>query len=214
MSRITAIRSTNQVKNGSGERKKVFVDGRLAFTLTTEVVDRQELHVGQDLTSDQIKELTWKDRFHHCLNAANLFLIYRPRSEFELRERLQQRGYQSDCIESVITRLKEQKLVDDFAFAQFWIENRDTFSPRSRWLKGQELKKKGVSADIINEVLGDADDIDGAYRAASSRARRLLPCDYQTFHRRLGDYLKRRGFGYGVISQTVKCLWQELEQID
>jgi hypothetical protein len=35
--------------------------------------------------------------------------------------------------------------------------------------------------------------------------------DYQSFRRRLGGYLKRRGFGYGVINHTVERLWQEHE---
>ena len=31
----------------------------------------------------------------------------------------------------------------------------------------------------------------------------------ESFRRRLGTYLKRRGFGYGVIKETIERLWQE-----
>jgi len=34
--------------------------------------------------------------------------------------------------------------------------------------------------------------------------------DYQVFRRRLGDFLKRRGYGYGVVQETVARLWREL----
>lgn len=208
MSRITAIRAgRNRAK-----RVNMFLDGQLAFRLEAQVVAKQGLRVGQELSADQIEALVSSERSERCLNAANRFLSYRPRSEFELRERLHQRGFEDDNAEAVITRLKEQGLVDDVAFAEFWRDNRETFSPRSQWLMGLELRKKGVAAHIIDEVIGDADDYDSAYRAASSRARRLPLSDYQTFHRRLGDYLRRRGFSYGVISHTVKRLWQELPQ--
>ena len=190
----------------------MFLDGQLTFTLETEAVVKQGLHVGQELSANQIEMLTKEGHFYRCLNTATRYLSYRPRSESELRERLHQRGFESDNIDAVIARLKEQGFVDDVAFAQFWKENRDTFSPRSRWLTGLELRRQGVAADIISAVADDIDDNDSAYRAASSRARRLPLSDYQKFRRRLGDYLKRRGFSYGVIADTVRRLWQELGQ--
>jgi regulatory protein len=99
--------------------------------------------------------------------------------------------------------------VDDTAFAEFWKENRDSFSPRSRWLTGQELRRKGIPEDIIVKVVGAIDDEDNAYRAAIKKARNLPRSDFQVFRRKLGDHLKRRGFGYGVINSTVNRLWQE-----
>lgn len=212
MSRITAIHIVNRSGRNSGIRTKVVLDDQLAFTLETEAVVRQRLQVGQELSVNQVEELTREGYFYRCLNAATRYLSYRPRSEFELRKRLNQRGFKGDVVEAVLTRLKEQGLVDDVAFAQFWRENRDTFSPRSRWLTGLELRRQGVAADVIDSVVDDVDDSDNAYRAASSRARRLPLSDYQTFRQRLGEYLKRRGFSYGVIADTVKRLWQELGQ--
>ena len=212
MGRITAIRAANRSGQNSGTRINVFLDDRLTFTLETEAVVKQGLHVGQELSANQIETLTKEGHFYRCLNTATRYLSYRLRSESELRERLHQRGFESDIIEAVIARLKEQGFVDDVAFAQFWKENRDTFSPRSRWLTGLELRRHGVHADIINAVVDDIDDNDSAYRAAASRAKRLPLSDYQAFHRRLSDYLKRRGFNYGVIADTVRRLWQELAQ--
>jgi regulatory protein len=74
------------------------------------------------------------------------------------------------------------------------------------------LKKKGVADEIINQVTVESNDIDSAYNAALSKAQRLPNQDYEVFRRRLGDYLKRRGFGYAVINQTVKRTWQELKE--
>ena len=113
-------------------------------------------------------------------------------------------------IEAVLAKLKEQGLVDDMAFAQFWKDNRESFKPRSQWLTKLELRCKGVANNIIDQIANSIDDEDSAYRAALSKARSLPLSDYQGFRRRLGDYLKRRGFGYGVINQTIERLWQEL----
>lgn len=184
----------------------LFLDGRFALSLGTEIA--ADLVVGQELSEDEVQALSGSDGYRRCLDAAAHYLSYRPRSAAELRERLQRRGFDSDNIEKVLGRLREQELVDDASFARFWAENREQFSPRSRALTRLELRQKGVAADIIGSVLGDADDADSAYRAAAARLRGL-PADYPGFRSRLGQYLKRRGFSYGVISNTVRRLWHE-----
>jgi regulatory protein len=192
------------------KRVNVFLDGKFTFSLLAEVATKEGLRVGQELTEGQIEALTESDRFQRCLNAAWRFLGYRPRSEAEVRQRLQRHGYESELIERTIAHLKDQGLVDDDAFARFWIENRESFSPRSQRLTSLELQRKGLDGVVIARLAGEVDDGESAYRAARSKARRLLPSEYRDFRRRLGDYLRRRGFGYEVINKTVERVWREL----
>jgi len=205
MSRITALRA------GKGRRKRVniYLDGKYAFSLAAEVAAKESLQVEQELSADDIKTLSRSDDLHRCFSAATLYLSYRPRSEPELRERLRRRGFDGDCVEQTVARLKKQGLLDDTAFAQFWTENRDYFSPRSQRLTRLELRKKGVPEEIIDRAVNNINDEDSAYRAGLKKARSLSRSDYPCFRRRLGDHLKRRGFSYGVINHTVERLWQE-----
>ena len=207
MSKVTDIR----IRKGWGKRANVFLDDRLAFSLEAEVVLKEGLQVGQELSADQVEALARSDHFHRCLNAAIHYLGYRPRSEFEIKERLQRRGFNTGSIEAVVARLKAQGLINDMDFAQFWKENRGSFSPRSQWLTKLELRRKGVASNIIDQIADTIDDEDSAYRAALSKARSLPPADYPSFRRRLGGYLKRRGFSYEVINHTIERLWPEIE---
>ncbi len=205
MRKITALR----VGKGQKKRVNVSLDGRFAFSLEAEVTIKEGLQAGQELSISQIEALARSDHFHRCLNTAANYLSYRPRSELELRERLHQRGFDGDSVEAVLVKLKEQGLIDDTAFAQFWKDNRESFSPRSQWLTKLELRRKGIADNIIDQIADTINDEDSAYRAALSKARSLPLSDYQSFYRRLSDYLKRRGFGYGVISHTIERLWPE-----
>lgn len=206
MKKVTALR----LGRGRGKRVNIYLDDRFAFSLEAEVAVREGLKVGQELAADQIEALARLDSVQRCLNVATRYLSYRPRSESELSERLCRRGFDSDSVEVVLGRLREQGLVNDVDFAQFWQDNRQSFSPRSRWLTRLELRRKGVAEEIIDQVVSAASDDDSAYRAALGRARRLPVSDYQGFRRRLGGYLKRRGFSYGVINNTVEQLWQQM----
>lgn len=169
----------------------------------------ENLQVGQELSDDQVEALTGSDRLQRCLAAAYRYLGYRPRSESEIRERMQRRGFAVETIDAVMARLQAQNLLDDQAFAQFWKENRESFSPRSQWLTRRELKRMGVMNDVAEQVVAGMDDEENAYRAALQKTRRGAPAEYQDFRRRLGDYLRRRGFNYGVIVHTLEKVWQE-----
>ena len=144
-----------------------------------------------------------------CLDAASYYLSYRPRSELELKLRLRKRGFDDSSIEGVLLRLKERGLVDDLAFARFWKENRESFSPRSRAMLHRELRQKGVAPYIIAEVAQEIDEEASAYRAAEKRAKKLASSDGDSFCRQLVAFLRRRGFNYEVTRHTVSQLWQE-----
>ena len=205
MSMITALRNSR----GSGKRFNIYLDGRYAFSLDSAVVFKEALKVGQELTTEQVETLEDSVQFSRCLNTAYRYLGYRARSEMELTEHLKKRKFSNEDIEAVTSKLKEQGFIDDAAFAQTWKESRTYSNPRSQWLTGYELKKKGVAPDIIEEAVSDIDDDEAAYQAAQKKVHVLPLTDYQVFRRRLADFLKRRGFGYGVINTTIKRLWQE-----
>lgn len=207
MKKVTAIRAGRR----QGKRVNVFLDGKFTFSLEAELAVKEGLGVDQELSESDIEALAQADLFQRCLNAAFHYLSYRPRSEAEIRERLKRRGFDEGSMEAVLAKLKEQGLVDDLAFAQFWKDNRQSFSPRSQRLTRSELRQKGVASEIIDQVVAEVSDEDSAYRAAQAKARRLPRSDYQSFRRRLSDYLKRRGFGYGVIKHTVERVWQGAE---
>ena len=209
-SRVTAIRAGKK----AGKRLSVFLDGRFAFSLSTQAAGDEGLAVGQELPPRRVAELVSIDGYGRCLEAATRLLGYRARSEAELRERLGRRDFAGDSIDAAITHLKSRGLVDDAAFARSWREDRDALKPRSGWLTGLELRKKGVAEDVIAGIVNETDDSEAAYRAAGARAARLAVSDHEAFRRRLGNFLRRRGFGYEVINQTISRLWDERTKVE
>jgi len=173
--------------------------------INTEVVEGEGRLIEPPLSAEPVGP----ERLQRCLSAATRYLGYRPRSEFELKDKLRRRGFDIEIIEAVVSRLKEQELVDDAAFARYWAENRESFSPRSRRLTRVELRQKGIADDIITEAVSVIDDETSAYKAARGKAHNLRQMEYEDFRRRLGEYLKRRGFSYGAISHAVEQVWRD-----
>ena len=142
-----------------------------------------------------------------------LLLKYRPRPENEIRERLLKRGYSEGEISEVIGKLKDLNLIDDLNFARFWINYRLVNNPKSRFLIESELKRKGISQDIITQAFGEREDFDErllTYKVAEKKYRSLKNIsDPLVKKRRLYSYLQRRGFNYGMIKEVMQNILGE-----
>jgi len=146
-----------------------------------------------------------------AIDVALRYLAQRPRSEHEVRQRLQRAGVAEDAVDGVLVQLRQHGLVDDAAFAQYWLEQRQTFRPRGARLLRAELRQHGLASDLVTAAAGElatsADE--DAYRAAQKRARSLAAADERTFKSRLSHFLARRGFDWEAISPAVQRLWRE-----
>ena len=171
-----------------------------------------KLAEGLEVSPVQVEAFSRLDSLSNCLSAAERLLSYRPRSESEMRSRLARLGYDTDYIEQTITRLKELGLLDDASFARYWVENRASFSPRSRHLLRSELQQKGVDIETISEATSSVDESEDAYRAAHKKAGILHGYDHETFRRKLIPYLQRRGFSYSIAKEATERLWRELKE--
>jgi regulatory protein len=186
----------------------VYIDGQFAFGLTA--IEAMRLRVGQDLSTAEIACLKEKDQVAVAYDRALNYLSYRPRSVDEVRRRLAEKQYDAPTIDEVIVRLSRAGLLDDKDFARFWIENRDTFKPRSSRALRYELRRKGVADSILDDVLADFDESDAAYRAALPQAQKLARrCDINTLRSKLLAFLNRRGFSFEIARETVHRLLTE-----
>ncbi len=198
--RITDLRA---LKSG---HVVVYLDGRRAFRLTA--MEAARLRLGQVLTDEEIRQLLERDLLEQAHEIALRFLSYRPRSEREVVDHLRRKGFDAETVEAELERLRRVGLVDDRAFARFWVENRTAFRPRSRRALQTELRRKGIPPAIIQEVLREAspDERALALRLARKRARQLQGLDPLTFRRRLAGYLIRRGFDGELVMEVLQAL--------
>ncbi len=201
--KITALK----VQKRDPNRVNVYLDGRFAFGLAA--IEAARLQRGQMLSDEDIKRLKERDSFEKARNRVLRFLSYRPRSEAEVRRYLQDKDVSLAIADEVVERLTRAKLLDDLAFARYWVENRERFKPRGVRMLRHELRQKGVDAKIIAQSLADLNEEEIAYRAATQRGRRLAHLDQASFRKKLSAYLLRRGFPYGVVKPVVERTWQE-----
>lgn len=201
--KITGLRAQQR----KTDRVNVYLDGKYAFSLHAPIA--AQLRVGQELSEEECARLQRSDAVQRAYELVLRFLAYRPRSRAEMERYLQRKGIAEEMIPEVLGKVASSGWADDVSFAKFWVDNRQYFRPRSRQALRVELRRKGVDQAIVEDALQGVNEEESAYQAAAPRASKLAHLDRQTFRRRLGGFLQRRGFGYGVIKSTVERLWQE-----
>ncbi len=201
--KITAI--TAQKRHP--QRVNIFLNGEFAFGLARIVA--AWLHVGQELSDEDIARLREADAQEQAYQRALRYVGYRPRTAAEIRRHLLKRGTAEAHIETVLARLRDLKLVDDTAFARAWVEDRITFRPRGRRALRAEMRQKGLDEEAIAQALENIDEADLAYQAAQKALRRYQHLPWQAFRQKMSAYLARRGFPYDIVREAVQRVWQE-----
>lgn len=203
--KITALKA--QARNPN--RVNVYLDGEFAFGLVK--IEAIRLRLGQELDEAAVERLRQADDEAQAYERALKLLSTRPRSEAEVRQKLREHKIADATIDAVVAHLRRAGLVDDNAFANYWVENRTTFRPRSQRLLKAELKRKGVTGEALDQAVAGANDAESAYTLAEKRCRTatVAALPYPEFRRKLGDYLARRGFDYEVIEPILERLWKE-----
>ena len=201
--KITAIEPQARHPN----RFNLYIDDRFAMGLSAIVAAR--LQVGRVLSDAEIAALGGEENLEDAHEKALRFLEPRPRSTAEVKQYLLKKDFPADVVNQVVERLTGAGLLDDAAFAKYWVENREEFRPRAGRALRFELKRKGLADAAIADAIREVDESESAYRAGQARARRLSTLEYREFRDKLGAFLVRRGFSYQVAKQAVERLWQE-----
>jgi regulatory protein len=133
-------------------------------------------------------------------------LTAQARSRGELAKALAQRRVPEQTAAEVLDRFEEVGLVDDAAFAESWVRSRQSRRHLSKRVLRQELVRKGVERENIDNALEqiDPDDEYAAARdLAAKKYRTMAGLDRAVAYRRLAGALGRRGFGPGTVSRVL-----------
>jgi len=194
---ITAL----EPQKRSRDRVNVYLNDVFAFGLAA--LAAANLRVGMTLTDDEIAALRLADEVERAREKALNYLSYRPRSEAELQSHLLKSDFAETTVDEVLCRLREVGLVDDEAFARYWVDNRARFRPRGKRMLVQELRQKGVASNVIETALAEYDEVAAAQHVAEEQARRLAHLPPEVFRRRFWDRLMRRGFSPDIIQELL-----------
>jgi len=134
-------------------------------------------------------------------------LTGRARTRRELADKLRSRNVPDEVATRLLDRFTEVGLIDDAAFARLWVESRQSSRGLAKRALSDELRRKGVDAEIVREAVDEVDPADeeaAARRLVRKKLPSLRKVDSTTATRRLVGMLARKGYSAGLAFAVVK----------
>ena len=133
-------------------------------------------------------------------------LAARPRTRAELAKALTRKEISEEVIAEVLDRYDEVGIIDDAAFARAWVSSRHHGRGLARRALANELRQRGVDAEVAGEALESVDDESEAEtaRALVDRKLRTATGTPEAIFRRLVAMLARKGYPAGIAIRAVK----------
>jgi regulatory protein len=133
-------------------------------------------------------------------------LAGRPRTRSELAKVLVRKEISDEVIAEVLDRYDEVGIIDDAAFARAWVTSRHQGRGLARRALANELRQRGVDAEVVGEALEtlDEDEEAATARALVDRKLRTATGAPDAVFRRLVGMLARKGYPAGVAIRAVK----------
>ena len=203
MSFITAISPQKKHRN----RYSIFVDNQFYAGVDAAVVEQLNLKKGLEVDSAKLATILEQEEYQRAKTYLFRLLSRRLYSCAEVRKKLNDRGYEPELIEKIITEFINQDWLDDTQFATQWVESRIRFKPRGIALIRRELIQKGIAKEVITEVLAKYTDseaeFDRALTALKKKKNYTTEPDRIKRKRKIYAYLARRGFNPDTINQVM-----------
>lgn len=194
--KITDIKKAVRNEN----RVNIYVNGRYAFSLDVAQVVDMGVKIGRVISEEELADYKKASEFGKLYQRTLEWALVRPRSEKEVYDYLYRKVYEKKLDKSyinlIIERLKNKKYLDDTKFAEYYVENRFVKKGISRKRLRMELMKKGVAAEIIEQVLDGRNDEEEILKII---AKKRAKYDDE----KLTQYLCRQGFSYQLARSLV-----------
>lgn len=154
------------------------------------------------------------DPYQSLMSSSFRFLSYRPRSRKELQDFLNKKSdkkkISQDIVTQVMVRLEEMDYINDTKFAESFVSSALLGKPKGPSTIRFELKRKGVSDEIISTVMANTEEIQDpdtqellARKSLGKKGELYKKLPVLECKRKVHDYLLRRGFSASIIHHLV-----------
>lgn len=183
---------------------QLYIDGEEAMKLDTFTLEANGVKVGQSLTDEELFGLIKKSEAHRASEKALYLLEYRARSKKELIDKVSEVA-SKETAEQTADRMEELGLIDDREFARVFVRQLFSVKKFGRRRVVQELRIKGISPEIIDEVIEEYED------EPIEKIKMLLEKKYRCFaddekiKRRAVSALQRYGYSFDEIREGMSA---------
>lgn len=206
---ITSI--TSQKKK---ERYNIFIDGEYAFPVDESILIKHLLRKGMEVSVGFQKQIEEEDGHYKAYQSALNYLSYALRSEKEVKDDLIEKEYE-DHVESVIEKLKAQRLINDLEYAKSYVRTAANINRKGPRVISQELRKRGIDESKIEDALFEYPDnqqIENAEALIQKKWKKSSKTSQRDKIQKVKAYLMQKGYSNDIIQEALNEVDTEMDE--
>lgn len=166
-----------------------------------------KLGKGVILTEQLKNTILARQRIIDAKQRAVAFASYKPRTETQVRRKLQEVGFSTREQDLAIQYLKEFDYLNDAEYARMFVKDFLLRKPSSASRVKMELRKRGITEleaqEAIEQFFPKDDTSELALKAAQKKLRSVTHKPIEKQKTALIGYLQRQGFSWDIIKDIL-----------
>ncbi len=195
------------------DRINIHLDLVYAFSCHVDLVFEFKLDKGKNLTPEDTKSILEADDEKMAYQYGLRIALMRTVSVYDCRKKLKGYEFSPRSIDLAIDRLLENDFLSDLRYAAYFYEMKQ--SQWGRYRIQQELKRHGISNDLVREVtekMADGDkEFEEALKYASRKLESVGTLDQKGYAKVYG-FIARKGFASDVVRRVMNQLKKECRE--
>lgn len=197
-----------QILKRRGRLNEIRFDDGTYILLDRQFFLESGLKEDDDISEERADSLEAESDFLRCKNRAMYYLSGGDYTEKAMSQKLKSAGFHGEFVKKTIARLKELGLIDDFRFAQRFVERARENNFSEREIK-EKAMLKGVPSDVLRDALGEneTDEVERIKALLSGRYAKKLS-DSESVEKVIAALL-RKGFNFSDIRTAVRLVMEQ-----
>jgi len=191
----------------------IFFDNNECLQVPFDIYVKNVLCKDEEITEKEIDELKYQSDIYLIKQSAFRYLALRNHSIYELKLKLNKKGYNKERIDFVLNDLSKYNYLNDLVFAENYFQYQLT-KKKGKLKIISDLFKKGISREIINEITkkfdNELDNQNAAFEIGIKKFNKLKDRNFHNIQikQKLYLFLANKGFTkdtiFSVVSKIMK----------
>ncbi len=142
-------------KKKNKDEYEIFLDNNTKLTVYDEVIIKNNLLLKRELDDKTLKKIIQENKKESIYVTALKYISIRIRSEKEINDYLQKKGFDTFDINNTIKKLKLNKLINDEEFVKSYINDKLLMTNYGPYKIKNELLKHRINEELIEKYINN-----------------------------------------------------------
>lgn len=192
----------------------VWVDDAYICDIDDETVYKMSIKKGDEVSDEFLSEIKHLSQLQGAKRAGARMLTASMKSRYDFEMKLVQKGFEKSAVHKAADFFEEKGFLNDAAYAAAYIKDALSLKKQGAAKIRMTLKSKGISADIIDNLLADSNESEEEnLKALVEREFLRMPVRDKKHVDKLKRKLYSKGYGIGdIISAINDAGGEEIEE--